>query len=296
MKKYTEILRKILFMTSVMLFFAVLSDGGEILTDTLFSSMPGEDWPVRVWLPDGYDADSENLWPVLFLLHGSGGDIHDWDFVFPLMDSLIREKIIAPFVAVSPASGTSWWVDGKKPFESAFIRELIPYVTEKFNLSHNRDFRCIAGFSMGGYGALRYGLMYPELFGSAILLSPAIYNSLPPKESSARSSGAFGNPFRSGVWKKRNYPAILPDYLKKGNPVFFFIGAGDDDWNHPEGFQYNVEQQAVLLYGIMNKKHKIPAELRIVNGGHNWKLWKPLLVEGLKQIPDHSPGFSVSQP
>jgi len=152
-------------------------------------------------------------------------------------------------------------VDGSNPWETAFIKELIPYVTRKYHLTDHRDGRCVAGFSMGGYGALRYGLRYPELFSSAILLSPAIYNGLPPKESSARSSGAFGNPFQAALWNDRNYPAILQDYLKQENQVFFFISAGDDDWNHPEGFHYNIEQQVVLLYGLLNKKNNNPAEL-----------------------------------
>jgi enterochelin esterase-like enzyme len=289
-KKMNKILIRILL--GLILCSAFLQ-GGTSLTDTLSSSVLGQNWYVRIFLPDLFDPDT-NTYPAFFLLHGSGGDEQAWDPIIHLLDSLIREKEIAPCIAVAPASGTSWWVDGSNPWETAFIKELIPYVTRKYHLTDHRDGRCVAGFSMGGYGALRYGLRYPELFSSAILLSPAIYNGLPPKESSARSSGAFGNPFQAALWNDRNYPAILQDYLKQENQVFFFISAGDDDWNHPEWFHYNIEQQVVLLYGLLNKKNNNPAELRIVNGGHNWNVWKPLFVEGLKSIRHHSPYFSFN--
>ena len=63
-----------------------------------------------------------------------------------------------------------------------------------------------------------------------------------------------------------------------------FILCGDDDWNHPEGFEYNIEQQAVLLYGRLHRENDSPAELRIVDGGHNWRLWKPGFVEGIEYV------------
>ncbi|MCB0298222.1 MAG: esterase family protein, partial [Calditrichaeota bacterium] len=127
-------------------------------------------------------------------------------------------------------------------------------------------------------------LAHSDMFAAATLLSPALYAQQPPPESSARSSGTFGDPFQAEVWAARNYPAVLETYLLQQYRAPVFILSGDDDWNHPEGFEYNIEQQAVLLYGLLNRKGGSPAELRIVNGGHNWRIWQPGFIAGIEYM------------
>jgi len=134
---------------------------------------------------------------------------------------------------------------------------------------------------MGGYGALRYALAHTGIFGASMILSAALYHDLPPKGSSARSSGAFGKPFDEERWVKRNYTSLLNTYFNNKEYVPLYIVTGDDDWNHEEDFSYNVEQQAVFLYGKLHKEGDSPAELRIVNGGHTTKVWKKSFVEGI---------------
>jgi enterochelin esterase-like enzyme len=137
---------------------------------------------------------------------------------------------------------------------------------------------------MGGYGVLRYSLVYPEYFGAAMILSASLYYNLPPEGSSARLSGVFGIPFDEDLWQSRNYINQLESYFEKGIYVPLFIATGDDDWNHEEDFRYNVEQQAVYLYGKLHKEGGSPAELRIVNGGHTEKFWKRTFVKGLQYM------------
>jgi len=159
------------------------------------------------------------------------------------------------------------------------INELIPEIDSLYSSVSSREGRMIAGYSMGGFGALRYGLVYSELFSACVVFSPALYNEEPPEGSSARSTGAFGNPFDINLWNELNYPASIKKYLEKGHEVFFYIGAGDDDWAHTEGQKYNVDIQTTLLYNLIHKDLKIPADLRIINGGHSWDVWKPLFIE-----------------
>lgn len=291
MKMPSEYQRILLGLLFFMFIFIGYVHASEILTDSVKSKTLKRDWAFHVYLPDGYSRTQNHLYPVLYCLHGSGGTDSDWDRAFPLLDSLINHQIISPVIAIAPGSGTSWWVNGRELFETAFFNDLIPYVENKYPIEKNRNARIVAGFSMGGYGALRYALIHPELFGGAILLSPALYDQQPPTESSARSSGAFGMPFSPKLWKKRNYPTILKTYFAKKSPVNFFIAAGDDDWNNPEGTQYNMERQVVYLYQELHKQHDNPAELRIVNGGHNWKLWLPMLAEGLETLSTHLNNF-----
>ncbi|MCB0266292.1 MAG: esterase family protein [Calditrichaeota bacterium] len=261
----------------------LLANPGSTQTVDFHSATLDRDWRYKIYLPEGYDF-AEVSYPVIYLLHGSGGDENAWDPVFPLLDSLIAAEIIPPVIAVAPASGTSWWTDGKEPFETAFFADLQPDAEQRFRISSERSGRMVAGYSMGGYSALRYALAHPQMFAAATILSPALYSQQPPPESSARTSGAFGTPFDSSLWENWNYPAVLTTYLAQDLRVPIYIACGDDDWNHPEGFEYNMEQQSVLLYGILNRKSGSPAELRIVNGGHNWKLWKPQFINGLKYM------------
>ncbi|MFH1214357.1 MAG: alpha/beta hydrolase-fold protein [Candidatus Neomarinimicrobiota bacterium] len=293
MKSQLFLFRLVIVATVALKFGGENLTAGEVRTEAVPSPVLGYDWPVQIYLPDGFERNAEKKYPALFLLHGSGGDETDWDRIYPVIDSLIVSKQIPALIAVAPASGTSWWVDGSKRFEAAFIDDLIPYMSYKYHLCEERTAHVIAGFSMGGYGALRYGLAYPRIIGGSILLSPSIYDELPPAGSSARSSGAFGLPFSAARWKVRNFTTIIPDYIRLALPVRFFIGAGDDDWNHAEGIEYNIEQQVVRLYGLLNKKYHNPAELRIVNGGHDWDVWQPLFVEGLLYMVRTLPSFQI---
>lgn len=99
--------------------------------------------------------------------------------------------------------------------------------------------------------------------------------------ASARRTGAFGNPYEPDLWTERNYPAALESYAVGDNEVPIFIAVGDDDWNEPAGWEYNVEYQAVRLFERLNKVVGSPAELRVVNGKHDWELWSPMFAEGL---------------
>lgn len=252
----------------------------KINTDSLYSNVLNRIWKYNLYLPQKY-AESDSM-KIIYLLHGSGGNENDWNQGITIIDSLIKDNIISQMIAVSPASGTSWWVDGIEPFERAFIDDLIPHIEKKYKVNRSRSGNYIAGFSMGGYGALRYALTYPNKFSFAILLSPALYDQLPPAGSSAIVSESFGKPFNTKIWTRKNYPNLLRSDILKANPVELFIVSGDDDWNHPEGIIYNIDWQVNLLYSKYHKELKYPAELRIFNGGHDWLLWTKGLIEALK--------------
>lgn len=162
--------------------------------------------------------------------------------------------------------------------------ELLPHVASLYRTVQTRGGRLIAGFSMGGYGALRYALNYPEAFGAATILSPALFEITPPPGSSARSSGAFGLPFDEQLWTRLNYPASLRTYSASEYTVPTFIAAGIDDWNEPAGWHFNVEYQAVILYEYLHRGMASPAQLHLRPGGHDWQFWSSILAEGLEYM------------
>ncbi len=255
------------------------ASAGEIQAHDFAAPSLGRTIPAYVYLPDGY-AQSGQTYPVLYLLHGYGGSERDWaerGALLRIVDDLIQRGAMPAAVIVMPAGGVSWYVDA---MENALIHDLLPAAAARFRLRPERQARLIGGLSMGGYGALRLALKYPDLFGAAALFSPAIYDPAPPANSSARKPGVFapvgGTNFDAKLWQKQNYPPLLADFLKTGRRLPVFIASGDDD-------EYQIEFQAALLYSRLRQAGQ-PAELRILNGRHAWPVWEAALPEALSYI------------
>jgi enterochelin esterase-like enzyme len=261
------------------LLLASASFASEVLTREFKSNTLGRQWRYELYLPSGYET-SRLRYPVLYLLHGNGGSGKVWveeGKVQSLADSLIEKGDMPPAVIVMPDAGVSWYVDRKEKMETAMIRDLFPEVERSLRVLRSRDGRLIGGLSMGGYGSLRFVLKYPEMFAAAALLSPAIYDPLPPPNSGARKVGTFGSPdFDEQVWKSLNYPALWQGYLAKQRPVPMYINSGDDD-------EFMIEAEATKLYSLLRANGQ-PAELRIVDGGHSWAVWGSSLGDAMKYV------------
>ncbi|CAB5719129.1 Endo-1,4-beta-xylanase Z precursor [Delftia tsuruhatensis] len=261
-----------------------LARAGSIEAAEFKSATLQRSWTYNVYLPTGYDAQARLRYPVMYLLHGNDGQRNDWAVKGSLLrtvDQLIQNGEIPPAIIVMPDAGTTWYVDLKEPMETAFFQDLVPHVEKKYRTLTSRDGRVIGGLSMGGYGALRYVLKYPEKFQAAALLSPAIYNPEPPADSSARFVKVFAEPGTSGqysatVWKSYNYPVLWDAFLARKISVPMYINSGDDD-------EFMIESEAAQLYGQL-RKNKQPAELRIVNGKHEWPVWESTVGDALKYV------------
>lgn len=252
---------------------------GEVVTREFKSKALGRDWKYEVYLPSGYET-SRLRYPVLYLLHGNNGSGNDWvkfGKVQSVADGLIASGDMPPAVIVMPDAGVTWYVDRKEKMETAVIRDLFPEVEKHLRVLRSREGRLIGGLSMGGYGSLRFVLKYPEKFAAAALLSPAIYDPLPPPNSSARKVGTFGEPaFDEQVWKSLNYPTLWQSYLAKKTPVPMYVNSGDDD-------EFMIEADATKLYSLL-RANKQPAELRIVDGAHTWAVWGSTLGDAMKYV------------
>jgi enterochelin esterase-like enzyme len=250
-----------------------------VVTREFDSKALSRKWAYTVYLPDGYDT-SGLRYPVFYLLHGNGQTRNDWSVsgrIQPTTDRLIASGQIPPTIIVMPDAGTTWYVDRKENMETAFIEDLLPDVEASFRTIAARDGRVVGGLSMGGYGALRFALRYPEKFGAAALLSPAIYDPEPPENSGARRVGVFGEPEYDGeVWKQYNYPVLLDAYFAKKQPVPMYINSGDDD-------EFMIEADATKLYSLL-RKNRHPAELRIVNGSHSWPVWESTIADAMSYV------------
>ena len=262
----------------LLLISASLAQASTVHSVEFFSPHLDRIWTYTVYLPDGYENSDLN-YTVVYFLHGNGGNENDWIIngdIQSTLDKMIAAGEIPPVIGITPEAGTTWYVDRKENIESAFINDLIPEIDENYRTIAERQGRVITGFSMGGYGSLRFALIYPELFCAAGLLSPAIYVPEPPKTSSATKVGVFGDPYDSEVWKSLNYPEYIEEFLRKNINLPIYIVSGDDDY-------FNIELASVLIYEELREAGH-PAELRIYNGGHNWEFAKERIGEILKYI------------
>lgn len=275
---------------------------GILTTATAPSPALGTPIDYTVYLPYGY-ADRRNAqtrYPVLYLLHGRGDTMSAWTRVAADLDRMIADGELPPVIAVLPdapwSSRGSWYVDSGytgaddpgRPVETALTRDLVSHVDATYRTAAHRGARLVGGYSMGGAGALRYALAHQELFGTALVLSPAVYHPLPPADSSAREYGGFGDGeqrFSAEVYQRLNYPALLPG-LDPELPVRMYIAVGDDEWANPDPADavHDLDYEAATLYNAVRRSAAISAQFRVVDGGHDWDVWRPSFVDGLRQL------------
>lgn len=257
------------------------------------SAALGRKLHYAVWLPDRLDG---RPLPVLYLLHGTGGNQDDWlryGDIAATMQHLVDDGTVPPMLVVMPDGGDSWYVDGAngtapgadggsagQRWASAFIDELVPEIDRRFPTLQDRHDRAIAGLSMGGYGAVVLALQHPDLFGVAGSMSGALYR---PDETLgdddiAEFKGAFGEPFDPDRLAE-NSPFELLAALDPADAPAIYLSSGSSD-------QYGLEENTVLFY-VEAKHAGLPVELRVVHGGHDWDYWRRDLPHLLEFFTEH---------
>ncbi len=156
----------------------------ELQSAYIAHSKVGSD-PVRemmVYLPSGYDNSSSLRYPVIYFLPNPFEESYRFDFDHKdaqgLFDRAIADGVIKHFILVAidmnTPLGTSWYVNSSATgnWEDFMIQELVPYIDANFKTLPNRESRGIAGIFIGGYGAIRFGMRHPDVFGSVYAMHP----------------------------------------------------------------------------------------------------------------------------
>ena len=125
----------------------------------------------NVSLPRGYETGSRR-YPVVYFLHGAGGDEHSDAAAFAgLVAEHVQAGKIPPALCVFPNGGPrSGYRDNPETgarVETMIVKELVARVDREFRTEARREMRTVVGFSMGGAGAVRFALKYPEVFSAA---------------------------------------------------------------------------------------------------------------------------------
>lgn len=233
---------------------------------------PGNGMPRRVtiYTPPGYES-SKDKYPVLYLLHGMGGDEEAWIALgrtSQILDNLIAQGKAKPMIVVmtngnvaqeaapgesslgyvKPSMQMDHTMDGK--FEETFP-DVIKFVESNYRVKAEKSGRAIAGLSMGGYHSLHISRFYPNTFDYVGLFSAAIMSN---------------EKATSEVYK--NFDSTLEAQMKNGCKLYW-IGIGKAD------FLYKANEEYRAKLDKMGMKYTYVE----TEGGHTWTNWRVYLSQ-----------------
>ena len=227
----------------------------------------GRERRMTIYTPAGYE-EGKGRYPVLYLLHGMGGDEDAWAAtgrVAEIMDNLIAAGKAKPMIIVMTngctqhvaAPGYShegMWrpymsgsMDGS--FEAMFP-SIVEWVDDHYRTKAKKPYRAIAGLSMGGFHSMQISKEYPTMFDYVGLFSAAIFRGKEGIETYADLEAKLDRQFTEGM-------------------KLYWIGIGKDDFLYEENVRYRA-----LLDG---EGH--PYTYRESDGGHIWRNWRIYLSE-----------------
>jgi gluconolactonase len=145
----------------------------QLLRHTTYPSKSmGTEVGFSYWLPPDYESRKDQRYPVLYWLHGLGGSELGDSYPATSLASKVASGEVPPMILIQLNAGArsvyADSFDGKWLAETTVISELIPFVDQNYRTIANRSGRALQGMSMGGEGAIRFAVKYPELFSSAI--------------------------------------------------------------------------------------------------------------------------------
>lgn len=256
-------------LVSIVLCVSTLA-GGRVETVRFHSNLVNTTLPYNVILPEDYETSSTTRYPVLYLLHGLTGHYSDWIGRTNVADYALKYRMIV----VMPEGNDSWYTDSATvatdKYESYVLKELIPDVQQRYRTIEARYGRSIAGLSMGGYGAIKFGLKSSGTFVFAGSMSGAFgVTRFTEKDVGAAwdaSLKLFG-PVGSDARKANDLFEIIEKLTpaRIGSLPYFYFDCGTED--SPLIFPFNHE-----LAGLLFEK-KIPHEYRELPGDHSWAYW-----------------------
>jgi putative tributyrin esterase len=243
----------------------------------LQSKLMGRQMPYRVVVPHHYKRDRQKNAVVIYLLHGLTGHYVNWTDKTKLKEYAAKYD----FVVVTPEGNDGWYTDSvstsNDKYESYLVQELFPTIEKEFNTLGDREHRIIAGLSMGGYGAIKFGLKYPEKFA----LVGSFSGALGAASFNEKNAGTIGKSIDLIFGPEGGAPraandifAIIRDATTekiKAMP-FIYQSCGTEDFL----FQNNRDFVALLI------EKKVPHEYRQHPGGHDWKFWDTQVREFLQ--------------
>ena len=238
-----------------------LSTNAKVDTFLVFSNSMQKNIPNLVISPDISSTTADKM-PVLYLLHGAGGNYTNWFSNVPELEKQVNDNHM---IIVCPDGGvTSWYydspIDQTMKYETYVSKELIESVDKKYNTINNPKGRAITGLSMGGHGALYLAIKHQDIWGASGSMSGGVdIRPFPNNWDISKRLGKYSNNKQN--WEENtviNLVSLIKDDLK------IIFDCGNDD------FFYQVNQQLHQALLKANVEHDFIER----PGKHNWDYWR----------------------
>ena len=281
-----------IYLAVLMVFMAVFSAKAQqsnvvsVSDFKLNSKLMERQMPYRVAFPKNYEMDKNARFTVIYLLHGLTGHYDNWG------EKASIAKYLEPFnfIVVMPEGDNGWYSDSatvaKDKYESYIVKELIPEIDKNFRTNSTRDGRIMAGLSMGGYGSLKFGLKYPEMFTLVGSFSGALGVASWTKAVTGSIGGAVATSVPSVYGADDSQSRQDNDIFKiaKALPAdkvkqlpFIYLDCGTEDLLIANARDFS----AILM------EKKIPHEYLQRPGAHTWQYWEAQIQEFLRLSERH---------
>lgn len=240
------------------------------------SATAGFDRRLSVYTPAGYEQNKKVKYPVLYVLHGIGGDEDAWldqGRAAQILDNLIAQGKAKPMIVVftngnisqeaAPGQNSNGYVRPttslpqtmEGTFETSFP-EIVNFIDANYRTIAKKQSRAICGLSMGGFHTLYISLNNPDMFGYSGMFSAAI------GVSDASVSPIY-----------QDFDAKLAAYFSK-KPNLLWVGCGNTD--------FLIQANRDFVKKLEENKYK---HTYLENeGGHIWKNWRIYLTEFVPQL------------
>ena len=227
-------------------------EGPGLSFHTFLSQAAGTEISFHIYAPGAYTAEPVRRFPMVYWLHGSGGGVSGVARLAAFVDEAIAGGRVPPFLIVF-VNGLRMgmyvdWSNGQAPLETIFIHELLSHIDANWRTVAAREGRLLDGFSMGGYGAARFGFRYPELFASVSIMGAG-----PMQETldrTPRASGLAaeevlrsvygGDQERFRALSPRRYAEQNAAVLTRGSRIRLVIGGRDETLQNNADFHAHL--------------------------------------------------------
>jgi enterochelin esterase-like enzyme len=231
------------------------------------AALGGRSQQVYVYLPPGYHSHPSRHYPVAYLLHGIPG--RPTAFLFTVRAGVVEDILVAkhkaePMILVMPYGSTGTftdleWANGIRRgqgWETFVARDLVRAIDARYRTIPRGSERALIGLSEGGYGALNIGLHHPGEF--------RVLESWSGYEKADNLPSIFGRVPRLLAWNSPlNRLNSVAGRLRAAHTYVWFYSASQDHFRHQN-----------TAFARLLKRERIPHRYFLVQGGHNWALWR----------------------
>ena len=254
--------------------------------------MLGTERNYTIYLPAGYDRNTDKSYPILYLLHGMNDNNKGWyerGHLKDVMDQLTASGEVEEMIIVTPDAGgevqkDTWQGYFDMPgwaYEKFFYEEFMPMIEKEYRVKADKAHRGIAGLSMGGGGCTSYAERHSDLYCACYAMSALMHldNGMGGGQRPQQAQQGEQKPNKTQLLFEAVNKLSCVEYVNNASEdqvkalrsIAWYVDCGDDDFL----FDCNLDFIKAL------RQKRVPYQLRVRDGGHTWEYWHSALYNAL---------------